>query len=117
MFSSSFLLLLWRANICLQVEGSIYLFGVISPAYQNILIELQSNLAEHISSPGEIEFNKYRGFKNQVREQGEPIRFVDGELVERFLDVNAEVQEKAIKGLGIGIEEVKELVEGLRRLH
>jgi len=42
---------------------------------------------------------------------------VDGELVERFLDVNAEVQEKAIKGLGIGIEEVKELVEGLRRLH
>jgi DNA damage-binding protein 1 len=47
----------------------------------------------------------------------EPIRFVDGELVERFLDADPSVQEKAVKGLDVGVEEVRELVEGLRRLH
>lgn len=49
----------------------------------------------------------------------EPQRFVDGELVERFLDLDSEVQEKAVEGLGegIGVEEIKELVEGLRRVH
>lgn len=99
------------------MEGSIYLFGIISPAYQNLLIQLQDNLAACISSPGEIEFNRYRSFKNQVREQEEPLRFVDGELIERFLDADAEVQEKAVKGLDVGVEAVKELVEGLRRLH
>lgn len=70
-----------------------------------------------MQSPGEIEFNRYRAFKNQVREMDEPIRFVDGELVEKFLDASAEMQEAAVKGLGVDVEEVRELVEGLRRLH
>ncbi|KIW01818.1 uncharacterized protein PV09_06671 [Verruconis gallopava] len=99
------------------VEGSTYLFGLISPSHQNILIQLQDNLAELVQSPGGIDFNKYRAFKNQVREEEEPRRFVDGELVERFLDASSEVQLQAVKGLGIGVDEVKELVEGLRRLH
>ena len=44
------------------------------------------------------------------------MRFVDGELVERFLDLDAEKQETVVEGLGVDVEEVKELVEGLRRL-
>lgn len=47
----------------------------------------------------------------------EPMRFVDGELVEKFLDMGAGVQEQAVQGLGVGVEEVRDLVEGLRRLH
>jgi DNA damage-binding protein 1 len=42
---------------------------------------------------------------------------VDGELVERFLDLSLELQGRAVEGLGVGTEEVRELVEGLRRLH
>ena len=83
------------------VEGSIYLFGLISPSYQNILIQLQDNLAALVSSPGDVAFNRYRAFKNQVREEEEPRRFVDGELVERFLDASPDVQERAVKGLGV----------------
>ena len=62
-------------------------------------------------------FNKYRAFKNQVRESEEPDRFVDGDLIERFLDCTAEVQEKAVEGLGVDVEEVKSMVEALKRLH
>lgn len=64
-----------------------------------------------------MQFAKFRAFKNAVREEEEPMRFVDGELVERFLDVSEEVQRKAIEGLGVELEEVRGLVEGLRRLH
>ncbi|KAI1579708.1 MMS1-N multi-domain protein [Pyrenophora tritici-repentis] len=99
------------------VEGSIYLFGLISPAHQNLLMTLQSNLGALIPAPGDMDFAKFRAFKNGVRQEEEPMRFVDGEFVERFLDQGEEVQVKAIEGLGVGLEEVRGLIEGLRRLH
>jgi DNA damage-binding protein 1 len=64
-----------------------------------------------------MEFAKYRAVKNQVREEEEPMRFVDGELIERFLDCEEDVQREAIAGLGVELEDVRSLVEGLRRLH
>jgi DNA damage-binding protein 1 len=70
-----------------------------------------------VAAPGDMEFAKYRAFKNQVREEDEPMRFVDGELIERFLDIDEDVQRKAIEGLGVELEDVRALVEGLRRLH
>jgi DNA damage-binding protein 1 len=80
-------------------------------------MQLQANLAELVISPGNIPFHQFRAFRNQVRMAEEPVRFVDGELIERFLDLTSELQEKAVEGLGLGFEEVRDLVEGLRRLH
>jgi DNA damage-binding protein 1 len=99
-----------------QVEGSIYLFALISQNYLNLLITLQSNLANLVQAPGDMDFAKFRAFKNQVRQEEEPMRFVDGEMIERFLDVSEDVQRKAIEGLGVELEDVRGLVEGLRRL-
>jgi DNA damage-binding protein 1 len=78
---------------------------------------LQSNLAALVSSPGGIPFAKYRAFKNTVREAEEPYRFVDGDLVERFLDLDEELQVQAIDGLGVELEDMRTMVEVLRRLH
>jgi len=99
-----------------QVEGSIYLFALIAPGKQDLLMRLQTNMAEFVTSPGFVPFNKYRAFKNQVRESEEPYRFVDGELVERFLDCDAQIQEQIVEGLKVDVEEVKVMVESLRRL-
>jgi DNA damage-binding protein 1 len=44
------------------------------------------------------------------------MRFVDGELIERFLGLGVEGQEEVVKGLGVGVVEVRELVEGLKLL-
>lgn len=103
------------------VEGSIYLFCLIAPGKQDLLIRLQNKLAEMVKSPGGVPFSKFRGFRNQVRDMGDegPSRFVDGELIERFLDCSAEVQEEVVKELpgGIGVEDVKGMVEALRRIH
>lgn len=54
-----------------------------------------------------------------MREEDEPNRFVDGDLIERFLDLKPEEQEQVVKGLyvDIDVEDVRALVETLRRLH
>ena len=105
------------------VEGSIYLFGLIAPTHRDLLMRLQASLATMVSSLGDVPFNSYRGFRNQVREAEEPYRFVDGELIEGFLDLKEGLQESVVEGLGEvgvkagGAEGIRELVEGLRRLH
>lgn len=105
------------------VEGSIYLFGLIAPTHRDLLMRLQAALAPMVGSLGDVPFNTYRAFKNQVREAEEPYRFVDGELIEGFLNLKDESQETIVRGLGEvgigagGLEGIRELVESLRRLH
>lgn len=105
------------------VEGSIYLFGLIAPSHRDVLMRLQEALAPLVQTLGNVPFNAYRAFKNQVREAEEPFRFVDGELVEAFLDLSNGMQEEIVEGLGEvakvrgGVDGVREMVEGLKRLH
>ena len=105
------------------VEGGVYLFGLIAPSHRDLLMRLQERLAPLVESLGNIPFNSFRAFKNQVREAEEPYRFVDGELIEAFLDLPAVQQDEVVGGLGEvgkakgGVEGVRELVEGLRRMH
>ncbi|KAK2763344.1 DNA damage-binding protein 1 [Arachnomyces sp. PD_36] len=102
------------------VEGSIYLFGLIHPWHQDFLMRLQTSIASYVRSPGNMPFNKYRAFKTLVRENDEPYRFVDGELIEKFLDLSIEAQGEIVDMVGIpgkDVESVKGIVEALRRLH
>lgn len=99
------------------VEGSIYLLAIIAPQHQDTLMRLQENMAEKVQSPGNVPFNRYRAYKTSVREADEPNRFVDGELIERFLDCDDELQESIVQGLSVDVEEVRGIVESLRRLH
>ncbi len=93
------------------------MFGLIAEDKQNMLMELQSNIVEHVDNPGNISFNAYRAHKSVVRKGDEPMRFVDGEVIESFLDCDPQLQEECVKGLGVSVDEVKEMVEALRRLH
>lgn len=99
------------------VEGAIYLFATIAPQHQDTLMRLQENMAEKVQSPGNVPFNRYRAYKTSVRESDEPNRFVDGELIERFLDCDEKLQESIVEGLSVDVEEVRSIVEALRRLH
>ena len=101
------------------VEGSIHLFATIKSDFQDLLMRLQVALAEVVKSPGDVPFATWRAFRNGVREEAEPFRFVDGELVEMFLDLKSDVQTEVLKRANVEegkLEEMKTMVESLRRL-
>lgn len=80
-------------------------------------MRFQSKLADRIRTPGDIKFEKYRSFRNAEREGDGPFRFLDGELLERFLDLDEETQQEICQGLGPGIEDMRNMVEELKRMH
>jgi DNA damage-binding protein 1 len=84
-------------------------------------MRLQTTIAAYVDSPGLMPFNKFRAFRSTVREADEPFRFVDGELIERFLDCDIPVQEEILGLVGDGnaadLETVQKMIETLRRLH
>lgn len=101
----------------MQVEGGIYMFGTIAPHAQDLLLRFQSKLAEVVQTVGGIEFTTYRAFRNAEREGHGSFRFLDGELLETFLDVDEETQKVICQGLGPSVEDMRNIVEELRRMH
>lgn len=93
------------------------MFGTIAPQSQDLLMQLQTNLANIIQAPGNIAHGAYRAFRNAEREGDGPFRFVDGELIERFLDLDEPTQQVVCKGLGPSVEDMRNLVEELKRVH
>ncbi|KAI9883514.1 MAG: hypothetical protein M1823_004732 [Watsoniomyces obsoletus] len=97
-------------------QGSIYLFALISPKFQDLLMQLQSRMAVKVSNPGGLSFNNFRAHRSALRQGEEPFRFVDGDLIERFLDSKESLQEDLVKGLGVNVEDIRTMVESLRGL-
>lgn len=82
----------------------------------------QERLAEVVRFLGQGEdagtsFGAWRGFRNAKRAADGPFRFVDGELIERFLDLDELRQEAVVEGLGPTVEAMRNMVEELRRMH
>ncbi|KAJ4138175.1 hypothetical protein NW768_001993 [Fusarium equiseti] len=100
-----------------SAEGSLYLYGDISPQYQDLLMTFQSRMEEYIHVPGNVEFKLWRSFRNDNRESEGPFRFIDGEMIERFLDMDEGKQELVCEGLGPSVEDMRNLIEELRRMH
>lgn len=79
---------------------------------------LQAVLSTKVESLGDLAFNKFRGFRTMVRSADAPYRFVDGELIEEFLRCSPSMQEEIVQEIGSSdVEEVKGMIEALRRLH
>ncbi|KAK0620184.1 CPSF A subunit region-domain-containing protein [Immersiella caudata] len=99
------------------VEGGIYMFGLIAPHAQDLLLRFQAKLATVIQTAGHIDFRTFRAFQNEERQGDGPFRFLDGELLERFLDVDEGTQKEICQGLGPSVEDMRNIVEELRRMH
>lgn len=78
---------------------------------------LQTRIDDHVKTTGNIGFDSWRSFRNQVREAEAPFRFVDGEMVERFLDFDEATQAAVCEGLGPSVEGMRNIIEELRRMH
>lgn len=104
-------------------DGGVYLLGAIGKKHADLLMQLQSNMSRVIKGVGELEFAPWRAKRTATASAEEPLRFVDGDFVERFLELGDDLQRKIVSGkkevdsLKASVDEVRALLEGLKRLH
>lgn len=83
------------------------------------MLKLQTELAEPangVPALGGLSFDEFRAYKSMVRTEQRPELFVDGEMVEKFLKLPAEIQAKCAQATSRSVEEIITAVETLRRL-
>mgnify|MGYP001810367594 CR=1 FL=1 len=110
------------------VSGSILLFAQLSPVLFKILNELQNRLSKFISTAGKIQYDKWRDFETDRRNESFKY-FIDGDLIESFLDLSPTEAALVVKDfkvdnstVGHSDEEFSvtyftKLVEELSRIH
>lgn len=82
------------------VSGAIGLVTQIPPDFYEFLRSLEGRLTHTIKSVGKIEHSFYRSYSTDMKQ--EPCEgFIDGDLVESFLDLNREKMTETISGLEI----------------
>lgn len=80
------------------VSGAIGLVTQIPPDFYEFLRSLEARLTHTIKSVGKIEHSFYRSYSTDMKQ--EPCEgFIDGDLVESFLDLNREKMTETISGL------------------
>ncbi|XP_043689453.1 DNA damage-binding protein 1-like [Telopea speciosissima] len=93
--------------------------GVIAslPHDQYVFLEkLQSNLVKVIKGVGGLSHEQWRSFNNEKR-TADAKSFLDGDLIESFLDLSRGRMEEISKSIGVSVEELCKRVEELTRLH
>ncbi|XP_050221597.1 DNA damage-binding protein 1 [Mercurialis annua] len=93
--------------------------GVIAslPHEQFLFLEkLQSNLRRVIKGVGGLNHEQWRSFNNE-KKTSEAKNFLDGDLIESFLDLSRNRMDEISKAMEVSAEELCKRVEELTRLH
>ncbi|GAV76408.1 CPSF_A domain-containing protein/MMS1_N domain-containing protein [Cephalotus follicularis] len=93
--------------------------GIIAslPNEQYIFLEkLQSNLRKVIKGVGGLSHEQWRSFNNE-KKTVEARNFLDGDLIESFLDLSRSRMDEISKAMEVSVEELCKRVEELTRLH
>lgn len=93
--------------------------GVIAslPHDQYLFLEkLQSNLRKVIKGVGGLSHEQWRSFNNE-KKTVDARNFLDGDLIESFLDLNRSKMDEISKAMNVSVEELCKRVEELTRLH
>ncbi|KAK3200235.1 hypothetical protein Dsin_023650 [Dipteronia sinensis] len=93
--------------------------GVIAslPHEQYVFLEkLQTNLRKVIKGVGGLNHEQWRSFNNE-KKTVDAKNFLDGDLIESFLDLNRIRMDEISKAMSVSVEELCKRVEELTRLH
>jgi DNA damage-binding protein 1 len=82
------------------VSGYIGLLLQLTPSLYQLLMSLQLALAEHVPSVGKIDHGTWRSFESDGRSDVS-CGFVDGDLIETYLDLPKSVQQELINDLRV----------------
>ncbi|KAI4297447.1 hypothetical protein L6164_037338 [Bauhinia variegata] len=93
--------------------------GVIAslPHEQYVFLEkLQTNLRKVIKGVGGLNHEQWRSFNNE-KKTVDARNFLDGDLIESFLDLNRTKMDEISTAMSVSVEELCKRVEELTRLH
>ncbi|XP_035252127.1 DNA damage-binding protein 1 isoform X1 [Anguilla rostrata] len=108
------------------VNGMIGLVTSLSEGWYSLLMDLQNRLNKVIKSVGKIEHSFWRSFHTE-RKTEQATGFIDGDLIESFLDLGRAKMQEVVSSLQIDdgsgmkreatVDEVIKIVEELTRIH
>ncbi|XP_032373767.1 DNA damage-binding protein 1 [Etheostoma spectabile] len=108
------------------VNGMIGLVTSLSEGWYSLLLDLQTRLNKVIKSVGKIEHSFWRSFHTE-RKTEQATGFIDGDLIESFLDLGRAKMQEVVSTLQIDdgsgmkreatVDEVIKIVEELTRIH
>ncbi|CAF3984446.1 unnamed protein product, partial [Adineta steineri] len=106
------------------VSGYIGLLLQLTPSLYQLLMSVQLALAEYVPSVGKIDHGTWRSFESDGRSDVS-CGFVDGDLIETYLDLPKSVQQDLIIDLrgenntqiNATVEELVKIIEELARIH
>jgi DNA damage-binding protein 1 len=105
-----------RATLFGTVDGVVGLILTIDEALFKKLERIQNSLTKMVKSIGKIDHSDWRAFKGHKSSQA-AIGFVDGDLIETFLDLTRAKMEQVARDTELPVEEVIRTIEELSRLH
>jgi DNA damage-binding protein 1 len=82
------------------ISGYIGLVLQLSPSLYQLLMSLQLSLAEYVPSVGKIDHSTWRSFESDERSDVSR-GFIDGDLIETYLDLPKPIQYELIKDLHV----------------
>ncbi|KAJ8627269.1 hypothetical protein MRB53_020576 [Persea americana] len=98
------------------VNGVIGVIASLSHEQYVFLEKLQSNLVKIIKGVGGLSHEQWRSFNNE-KKSADARNFLDGDLIESFLDLSRTRMEEISKSMGVSVEELCKRVEEMTRLH
>ncbi|KAL0699191.1 hypothetical protein Bca4012_055313 [Brassica carinata] len=98
------------------VNGVIGVMASLPQEQYAFLEKLQTSLRKVIKGVGGLSHEQWRSFKNEKR-TADARSFLDGDLIESFLDLSRRKMEEIAKGMDVQVEELCRRVEELTRLH
>lgn len=108
------------------VSGAVGLVAQIPIEFYNFLNEVQKRLIVVVKSVGKISHDFWRSFSTE-RKTEVAIGFIDGDLIESFLDLPRDKMQEVVSGLvmeesngvkkDVGVDELVKIIEDLARIH
>ncbi|XP_072969615.1 DNA damage-binding protein 1 [Typha angustifolia] len=98
------------------VNGVIGVVASLPHDQYSFLEKLQANLVKVIKGVGGLSHEHWRSFNNE-KKTVDARNFLDGDLIESFLDLSRSRMEEISNVMGVSVEELSKRVEELTRLH
>lgn len=98
------------------VNGVIGVIASLPRDHYSFLEKLQTNLRKVIKGVGGLSHDQWRSFCNE-KKTSDTKNFLDGDLIESFLDLSRGKMDEISKQMSVPVEELCKRVEELTRLH